>query len=140
MNRKDFVRKVAEVLQQNNIRKHVTAQKTVLHISDDEGHQSDFIMKKPSTGLLFTHKDISDILEACFAVTEDALRHGEEIVIHGFGSIGLKHRAGRQTKHPKTGELVDINARYVPKFSFGANLRLAAKLFELSQQENKAVD
>lgn len=130
MNKKDLVEKITSVLAENNFRKPVTAQKTVLHISDDEGHKSDFVVKKTNRGLLLTNKDVSAVIEAFIAVVEDSIRRGEEITLHGFGNFGLKYRAARETKHPTTGEAVHIAAHYVPTFDFGNRLRIAAKLFE----------
>ena len=80
------------------------------------------------------------MVDACMLVIEESLKQGEEIAIQGFGSLSLKHRAARKTKHPDTGEDIDIEARYVPKFNFGKNLRVAAKLYELSLDENKSGD
>lgn len=132
MNKKDLISKTVEVLQENNIRKLVAAQKTVFHISDDNGNQSDFVIKKSNRGLLFTTADVTAIIDACLAVVEDAIKHGEDIAIHGFGTLGVHHRAARQTKHPDTGETISVDARYVPKFTFGNTLRMAAKVYELS--------
>ena len=132
MNKKELIEKVTNVLQDNDVRKHVAAQKTTLHISDDSGNQSDFVVKKSSRGLLFTNKDVSTILDAVLAVVEDSLKRGEDISIHGFGTLGIHKRAARQTLHPTTGEQVKIDARYVPKFNFGNTLRMAAKVYEMS--------
>lgn len=138
MNKKDLINKTVDVLKENDIRKHVSAQKTVLHISDDSGNQSDFIVKKSEKGLLFTNSDVANIIDACLAVVEDSIRHGEEITIHGYGTLGVQLRAARQTKHPENGETVDIEARYVPKFKFGNILRMAAKVYELSLSDREA--
>lgn len=132
MNKKKLISKVVDVLSENNVRKPTRAQKTVLHISDDSGNQSDFVIKKSDGGLLFTANDVSAIVDACLAVIEDSIKHGEDVSIHGFGTLGVRYRAARQTKHPDTNEVVDIKARYVPKFSFGNSLRMAAKVYELS--------
>ena len=35
-----------------------------------------------------------------------------------------------------TGEWVEIDARYIPKFSFGNDLRLCAKIYELSLNDS----
>lgn len=137
MNKKDLISKTVEVLRENNVRKHVAAQKTVLHISDDHGNQSDFIIKKSDTGLLFTVGDVTAIIDACLAVVEDSIKHGEDVAIHGFGTLGVHHRAARQTKHPDTGETVSVDARYVPKFNFGNSLRMAAKVYELSLDDRE---
>lgn len=136
MNKQGLIDKVTAVLKDNNVRKPVTAQKTVLHITDDEGNNSDFVIKKSNKGLLFTAKDVTAIIDALIAVVEDSMKRGEEISIHGFGTLGVKYRAARKTKHPESGELVEIGERYVPKFNFGNSLRMAAKVYEMSLTEN----
>ena len=136
MNKKDLISKTVEVLRDNDVRKHISAQKTVLHISDDQGNQSDFVIKKSDRGLLFTTKDVTAIIDACLAVVEDSLKRGEDITVHGFGTLGLHYRAARETKHPDTGEPVNISARHVPKFNFGNKLRIAARVYDLSLSES----
>lgn len=137
MNKKELISKTVDVLRENNIRKPITAQKTVFHISDDYGNQSDFVVKKSDRGLLFTTSDVASIIDACLAVIEDSIKHGEDVSIHGFGTLGIHHRAARQTKHPDTGETVNIDARFVPKFNFGNTLRMAAKVYELSLSDRE---
>lgn len=137
MNKKELIGKTVDVLRENNIRKPTSAQKTVLHISDDHGNQSDFVIKKSERGLLFTVNDVTAIVDACLAVIEDSIKHGEDVSIHGFGTLGVQHRAARQTKHPDTGETVTIAARFVPKFNFGNSLRMAAKVYELSLSDRE---
>lgn len=132
MNKKDLINKTVDVLKDNDARKRVSAQKTVFHISDDNGNESDFVIRKAEKGLLFNSNDVGVIIDAFLAVIEDSLKHGETINIHGFGTFGLGLRAERQTKHPATGEPVIISSRYVPKFNFGNNLRMAAKVYEMS--------
>lgn len=132
MNRKEFVRRITAVMRENDIKKPVSFPKQVLHISDDEGNTKDFIVKKSDKNIAYTIDDIEAMMDACLYVTEEALKHGEHISIHGFGTLALHHRKARTTKHPDTGELVDVEARYVPKFTFGNDLRLCAKIYELS--------
>ena len=137
MNKKDLISKAAEVLRSNNIRKPVSTPKQVFHISDDDGNQKDFVVKKTDKAVLYNTSDVAAILDACLSVVEDAIKHGEEVSIHGFGTLGVHQRAARTTKHPETQETVEVKARYVPKFSFGNNLRMAAKVYELSLDDFK---
>ena len=139
MNKKELISKTVDVLRENNIRKPVSAKKTVFHISDDNGNKSDFVVKKSESGLLFTSGDVSAIIDACLAVIEDSIKHGEEVSIHGFGTLGVCYRQSRVTKHPCTGETVDVSARFVPRFSFGNALRVAAKVYELSLLDRDVV-
>ena len=135
MNRKELVRRIASVMRDNNVRKPISYPKQVFHISDDEGNTRDFVIKKSEKNVMFTTDDVDSIIDACIYVIEDALKHGEHISVRGFGTLALHHRKARKTKHPNTGEPVNIEARYVPKFSFGNDLRLCAKMFELSLEE-----
>lgn len=135
MNRQDFVKRTTELLRQRNVRKNVLAQKSKLHITDDQGNSSTFTVKKDSTDVLFTLQDISSILDAMITIAEDSIKNGEEINLRGFGTLGVHYRAPRTTIHPDTKIPVEVPGRYVPKFNFGNDLRMAAKIYELSLSE-----
>ncbi|SDB02231.1 integration host factor subunit beta [Pseudidiomarina indica] len=48
---------------------------------------------------------------------------GGRIEIRGFGSFSLHYRAPREGRNPKTGEKVQLDAKYVPHFKPGKELR-----------------
>lgn len=137
MNKAEFVQRIAATMRENNIRKPISAQKQVFHISDDEGNKSDFVIRKTDRTVMFTIDDVRNVIDACIAVIEDAMRHGEPIAIHGFGTLALHYRKARRTKHPETGEEVYIADRYVPKFSYGKDLRMCARMFELDLEKEQ---
>lgn len=135
MNKKDLIKKTTELLKERDVRKPVLAQKSKLHITDDQGNSSTFTIKKESANLLFTIQDVTQILDAMIDIVEDSIRNGEDVTIHGFGTLGVHYRAQRMTYHPETKDPVIVQARYVPKFNFGNDLRMAAKVYELSLAE-----
>lgn len=61
--------------------------------------------------------------EVLDAMTE-ALVRGERIEIRGFGSFVVKHRQAREGRNPKTGAFVPVQAKRVPFFKVGKELRL----------------
>lgn len=136
MTKKDLTSRVVSVLQSNGVTKKVSTPKQVFHISDDEGNKKDFIVRKTDKDVSFNMSDVSYIIDACLLVIEDAIKHGEEVSLHGFGTLGLHHRAARKTKKVGTDEWVDVEARYVPKFVSGNNLKIAAKIYEMSLSES----
>lgn len=136
MNKKELSSRVAEVLRANNIRKPVSVKKQTFHITDEEGNTADFHIKQQDKNVIYTVDDTMNVIDACIAVIIDAIKNGEEISIKGFGNLGLHYRAARRTKEPNTGEWCEIEARYVPKFSYGNDLRMAARLYELSHAES----
>lgn len=137
MNKKEFVARVTEVLRENDTKKPISAKKHVFHISDNEGNNADFVVKQKNKSVIYTIEDTTNIVDACLAVIEDALKRGEEISIHGFGSLGLHYRAARTTVDPYYGEPCEVEARYIPKFTYGKILRMAARLYELSLKESE---
>lgn len=137
MNKKNFIRRVSDLLRENNVKKPVSIPKQVFHISDDEGNTKDFTVKKTDKSVIYTIDDVNTILDACLCIVQDSLKHGEPITFHGFGTLGLNYRKPRMTKRVGTDEDVIIEGRYVPKFSFGNELRMCAKVYEMSLNDRK---
>ncbi len=54
---------------------------------------------------------------------QDNLSQGRRIEIRGFGSFGLRYRAQRNSRNPKSGEPVLVSEKYVPHFKPGKELR-----------------
>lgn len=129
MRKKELIREIVSVLKDNNIRKNVQAQKTILHITDDSGNHSDFQIKKESTGLQYTITDVENIIDAFCSIIRDCMRKGEPVFMYGFGTFGLNYRKERTTKHPKTREEVLVRGRYVPVFLPSSGLKLAASCY-----------
>ncbi len=64
------------------------------------------------------------IVNALFDAMTEALAHGSRIEIRGFGSLGVKQRRARQGRNPKTGVLVEVDAKQIPFFRAGKELRI----------------
>ncbi|HWU84380.1 MAG TPA: integration host factor subunit beta [Rhodocyclaceae bacterium] len=52
-----------------------------------------------------------------------ALARNDRIEIRGFGSFALNYRPPRVGRNPKSGEKVNVPAKYVPHFKAGKELR-----------------
>lgn len=68
-------------------------------------------------------KDIESSVKSIIDNMAQTLSDGERIEIRGFGSFSLHYRAPRVGRNPKTGESVDLGAKYVPHFKPGKELR-----------------
>jgi len=132
MNKKELVSRTASIMRERGLRKLVKSPKQVFHISDDEGNVRDFTVRKSEKEVLYTVEDVDAVLNACIDAIKEALVDGSSVNIWGFGTFSLKYRKAGATRDFDTGEWIDIKARYVPKFSCGTDLRMCAKLYELS--------
>jgi len=72
----------------------------------------------------FSHRESETIVNAMFDAMGQVLARGERIEIRGFGSFGVKQRRARQGRNPKTGALVEVEAKRIPFFRAGKDLRL----------------
>lgn len=135
MNQKEFTRRVASVLRENDARKRIPSAKHVFHISDDMGNCKDFIVKRDSRGALFTFDDVDMIIRACIEVVFDCISRGDNISIHRLGTLGLQYVRGRTIKNVNDGSMKIIPPRYIPKFSFGKELKMRAKMYQMNLEE-----
>lgn len=68
-------------------------------------------------------KDVELAVKTILDLMSSALASGQRIEIRGFGSFSLHHRAPRVGRNPKTGESVELEAKSVPHFKPGKELR-----------------
>ena len=52
-----------------------------------------------------------------------ALKRGERAGFVGFGSFMVRHRAARKARNPRTGQVINVQAKRVPVFKPGDKLR-----------------
>lgn len=135
MNKKEFATRVSAMLRESNMRKPVRVPKQVFHISTDAGEHKDFVIRQSDKNVPYTTEDVSVILEACLQTIRDAIKRGESLSIRGFGVLGLKYRKPRVTRNPITNEMIPVEGRYVPKFTFGDDLRNCARIFGASVED-----
>ena len=59
-------------------------------------------------------KDAELAVKMILDAMAESLAKGERIEIRGFGSFGLNYRPPRTGRNPKSGEKVQVPAKYVP--------------------------
>ncbi|MCK3657010.1 integration host factor subunit beta [Pasteurellaceae bacterium Macca] len=77
------------------------------------------VVKYPSLQIKSIDDSVKEILEQMMRTLEK----GERIEVRGFGSFSLHYRQSRVARNPKTGESVKLNAKYVPHFKAGKELK-----------------
>ena len=73
------------------------------------------------TGL--TKTDTALVVEGMIETLKEALIEGKTIEIRGFGTFKIKERAARRARNPRTGEPVEIAAKFVPTFKPSRELK-----------------
>jgi nucleoid DNA-binding protein len=70
-----------------------------------------------------THVDSSDAVKSTIKIIIAALKRGEKVVITGFGTFRVNHRAERRGRNPKTGEAITLPAHKSVHFIQGKTLK-----------------
>ncbi|MGE0211216.1 MAG: integration host factor subunit beta [Parvibaculaceae bacterium] len=69
------------------------------------------------------HRDIELIINTVFDEIIQALGNGDRVELRGFGAFSVKGRNARVGRNPRTGDQVAVDAKRVPFFKSGKELR-----------------
>ncbi|HVN28487.1 MAG TPA: integration host factor subunit beta [Candidatus Binataceae bacterium] len=86
----------------------------------------------------FTYRESETIVNAMFDQMAKALASGIRIEVRGFGSFGIKKRRARQGRNPKTGAAVKVEAKRIPFFRAGKELKLEVNGAQALQTRSRA--
>lgn len=73
------------------------------------------------TGL--TAAKAAEVVNALVDTITSEVAGGGKVALQGFGTFSLKERAARTAKNPKTGAVIQVEAKKVGKFTAGASLK-----------------
>ncbi|WP_039016882.1 integration host factor subunit beta [Halocynthiibacter namhaensis] len=68
-------------------------------------------------------RDVERIVNTVFDEITEAMARGDRVELRGFGAFSVKKREARTGRNPRTGESVEVAAKYVPFFKTGKLLR-----------------
>lgn len=85
--------------------------------------RSDLIVKLAERYPQLLGKDAELAVKVILESMASSLTSGDRIEIRGFGSFALNYRPPRMGRNPKSGEKVQVPAKYVPHFKAGKELR-----------------
>jgi len=74
-----------------------------------------------------TKREAKKAVECVFETITDCLAKGDAVRLVGFGSFGIRKRAARMARNPRTGEKIQVKAINVPFFKAGKELKEKAK-------------
>ncbi len=68
-------------------------------------------------------RDVERIVNTIFEEITNAMADGNRVELRGFGAFSIKQRDARMGRNPRTGEPVPVDAKRVPFFKTGKELR-----------------
>ena len=93
------------------------------------------IVKAIAEELGLTQMAVKEVVQMTFDHIVDTLVDDRRIELRNFGVFEVKRRAARQARNPKTGEPVEVKARYVVAFKPGKEMEERVKLMERRERE-----
>ena len=68
-------------------------------------------------------KEIENMVKDILEFISQSLENGDRVELRGFGSFSLHYRNPRLGRNPKTGDSVKLEAKSVPQFKEGKELK-----------------
>src|SRR5688572_9187341 len=85
--------------------------------------KSELIQKIAQSNPHLYHRDVERIINTVLNEVIKALSDGDRVELRGFGAFSVKDREARIGRNPRTGTSVAVNAKRVPFFKTGKELR-----------------
>ena len=70
-----------------------------------------------------TQREIEGVVTALFETITEQLSQGGRVELRGFGAFSTRQRDARIGRNPRTGASVDVDAKRVPYFKPGKEMR-----------------
>jgi integration host factor subunit beta len=67
--------------------------------------------------------DVEKVVDVVLEEIAKALERGDRVELRGFGAFSVRKRAARLGRNPRTGEQVEVEAKQVPFFRAGKEIR-----------------
>ncbi|HEX8556443.1 MAG TPA: integration host factor subunit beta [Sphingomonas sp.] len=85
--------------------------------------RSELVQKLAEQNPGLTSQEIESIVTAFFGQIVERLAEGGRVELRGFGAFSTRARDARTGRNPRTGETVDVDAKRVPYFKPGKEMR-----------------
>jgi DNA-binding protein HU-beta len=85
------------------------------------------LIEKVASGAGLSKADAARAVNATIGSITSALKKGQSVTLVGFGTFKVSKRKARKGRNPRTGEVINIKATKVPRFSAGKSLKDAVK-------------
>jgi len=85
--------------------------------------RSELVAKLAAENPHLTQADVGRVVRTVFETITEKLAEGGRVELRGFGALTVRKRDARKGRNPSNGEAVDVEARAVPFFKAGKELR-----------------
>ena len=81
-----------------------------------------------------TQREVETVVSAVFDSITEQLAGGGRVELRGFGAFSSRKRDARTGRNPRTGEPVEVDAKRVPYFKPGKEMRERLNLQEVTAE------
>ena len=85
--------------------------------------RSELVTSVAAVNSHLTARDVERIVAVIFDTIVEALADGRRVELRGFGAFSTRGRDARTGRNPRTGTAVQVDAKRVPYFKPGKDLR-----------------
>jgi integration host factor subunit beta len=103
-------------------------------LSGDHMIRSEMVQKLCEDFPDLTQREVEGVVSAIFDSITDQLAKGGRVELRGFGAFSTRKRDARLGRNPRTGESVEVDAKRVPYFKPGKEMRERLNLQDVTAE------
>ena len=96
--------------------------------------RSELVQKLCSDFPDLSQRELESVVSAIFDSITEQLADGGRVELRGFGAFSTRQRDARMGRNPRTGESVAVDAKRVPYFKPGKEMRERLNLQEVTAE------
>ncbi|MEO7654443.1 MAG: integration host factor subunit beta [Sphingomicrobium sp.] len=96
--------------------------------------RSELVQKLCSDFPDLSQRELEGVVSAIFDSITEQLADGGRVELRGFGAFSTRQRDARMGRNPRTGESVSVDAKRVPYFKPGKEMRERLNLQEVTAE------
>ena len=96
--------------------------------------RSELVQKQCQDFPDLTQREVESVVSAVFDSITDQLAQGGRVELRGFGAFSTRKRDARLGRNPRTGESVQVDAKRVPYFKPGKEMRERLNINEVTSE------
>ena len=85
--------------------------------------KSELITKLTTQNPSLSAQDVENVVNTILEEITSTLVDGGRVELRGFGAFSVREREARTARNPRTGEQVQVDAKRVPFFKMGKDLK-----------------
>lgn len=109
------IRKIIDILSEGQVPSIALTEDLFQLGTSQKTYNKDHIVKEIAHEIGFSQRDVQMVVDAFVRNINSVMQGGNKALISGLGRFEMQKLAAKQIQHPRTGQMLDVPERFVPR-------------------------